>query len=201
MPSPPGSIRSAWYKWKMLRLPWRKRWLIGFDLSGNTFWEFKDSMSSNRLRRIAKYSRRTHYGDVNVSPQWMQWLRHTRFDPPSLVEQQADQIRQEQIKVLAAAADERWASKPSVLDPPEKQQPIQMLTSRDPVGSVGPTAPPPIEGVQTGVDSQVEINNAFKGKQTGKDTKESSWKKNPRSGPSEDWQPESWTPAPARRRA
>jgi NADH dehydrogenase [ubiquinone] 1 alpha subcomplex assembly factor 2 len=29
MPLTPGSIRRVWYKWKMLRLPWRKRWLIG----------------------------------------------------------------------------------------------------------------------------------------------------------------------------
>ena len=131
----------------------------------------------------------------------MQWLRHTRFDPPSLAEQQADQIRQERIKILAAAADKRWASKPSVLDPPEKQQPIQMLTSRDPAGSVGQTAPTSSKGAPCNVSGQADIDNAIKGKQTGKDMKESPWKKTPRGGPSEDWQPESWTPAPAQKRA
>jgi hypothetical protein len=39
----------------------------GFDLQGNTFWEFKDTLHAMRNRRIAKYSRKTHYGDVNVS--------------------------------------------------------------------------------------------------------------------------------------
>jgi hypothetical protein len=51
----------------MLRFPWRKRWLVGFDLEGNTFWEFKDALHALRNRRIAKYHRSTHYGDVNVS--------------------------------------------------------------------------------------------------------------------------------------
>lgn len=39
----------------------------GFDLQGNTFWEFKDALHALRNRRIAKYSRSTHYGDVKVS--------------------------------------------------------------------------------------------------------------------------------------
>ncbi|KAJ5020632.1 hypothetical protein J3E73DRAFT_360222 [Bipolaris maydis] len=81
MAGAPGPIRRAWYQWKMQRFPWRKKWLVGFDLHGNTFWEFKDALHSLRNRRIAKYSRSTHYGDVQISPSWMQWLRHTRFDP------------------------------------------------------------------------------------------------------------------------
>jgi len=39
----------------------------GFDLQGNTFWEFKDALHALRNRRIAKYSRSTHYGDVQIS--------------------------------------------------------------------------------------------------------------------------------------
>ncbi|KAF3006519.1 hypothetical protein E8E13_005213 [Curvularia kusanoi] len=136
MAKAPGPIKRAWYEWKMLRFPWRKRWLVGFDLQGNTFWEFKDALHSMRNRRIAKYSRSTHYGDVNISPGWMQWLRHTRFEPPTIQEQQAEVQRQANIKLLAARADERWAAKPSALDAPDKQQPIQMLESRDPKSGV-----------------------------------------------------------------
>jgi NADH dehydrogenase [ubiquinone] 1 alpha subcomplex assembly factor 2 len=66
----------------------------------------------------------------------MQWLRHTRFEPPTVQEQQAELQRQQNIKLLAARADERWASKPSALDAPDKQQPIQMLESRDPKSGV-----------------------------------------------------------------
>ena len=47
---------------------------------------------------------------------WIQWLRHTRHEPPSINEQQLDEIRQAQMKELAARADARWAAKPSALD-------------------------------------------------------------------------------------
>ena len=66
----------------------------------------------------------------------MQWLRHTRFEPPTIQEQQQELQRQANIKLLAARADARWAAKPSALDAPDKQQPIQMLESRDPKSDV-----------------------------------------------------------------
>lgn len=85
----PGPIRRLWYSWKMMQLPWRRRWLVGmsrcsesspaqqsltgpgFDLEGNTYWEFKDALHSHRNRRIVKYGRRTHYGDVAVPRQYL----------------------------------------------------------------------------------------------------------------------------------
>lgn len=51
---------------------------------------------------------------------WIQWLRHTRYEAPTINEQQLDEIRQTKIKQLAAQADARWASKPSYLDAPSK---------------------------------------------------------------------------------
>lgn len=78
---------------------------------GNTFWEFKDQLNAERLRRTVRYSRKTHYADVQVSPQWHQWLRHTRWEPPTLQEQAADVARQTQLKHNARLADERWAAK------------------------------------------------------------------------------------------
>jgi NADH dehydrogenase [ubiquinone] 1 alpha subcomplex assembly factor 2 len=29
MAKAPGPFKKAWYEWKMLRFPWRKRWLVG----------------------------------------------------------------------------------------------------------------------------------------------------------------------------
>lgn len=189
-----------------MKLPWRKRWLVGFDLSGNTFWEFKDTLNSNRFRRIVKYSRQTHFSDVNVTPQWTQWLRHTRFDPPSLAEQRADVVRQENIKVLAAAADARWASKPSMLDPPDKQQPAQMLTSRDPSTGVAQTGAVDTSNINVQERSPKIVGDASRGNTSANympesEPKDSPWKKATRGGPSEDWQPQSWTPSPTRKRA
>ncbi|KXX80482.1 NADH-ubiquinone oxidoreductase assembly factor N7BML [Madurella mycetomatis] len=130
---PISPLLQAWYKWKMLRLPWRRQFLVGLDLHGNTYWEFLDrgsplppSTTSTptgsatdaapvRWRRIVRYPRGTHHDAVNVSPAWHQWLRHTRAVPPSLAEQRADVARQERIKVLAAEADARWEAKPRLV--------------------------------------------------------------------------------------
>jgi NADH dehydrogenase [ubiquinone] 1 alpha subcomplex assembly factor 2 len=71
------------------------------------------------MRRIVQYPASTHYSDIKISPQWHQWLRHTRPDPPSITEQSQDIIRQQNLKILAAEADARWAAKPSLLDSPE----------------------------------------------------------------------------------
>ena len=105
------------------------------DLSGVTFWEFKDPLNPVRPRRIAQQTRRKHYADMQVSPAWHQWLRHTRLDAPSTEEQQADVQRQLQLKQLAQLADERWASKASYLDAPkETAQPAPATVARDPGG-------------------------------------------------------------------
>ncbi|KAH8816291.1 hypothetical protein F5884DRAFT_775662 [Xylogone sp. PMI_703] len=122
MPVQPSSIRRAWFKWKALRLPWRKKFLVGFDLQGNTFWEFRDVLSQEpqRMRRIAQFPSSVPYSDISISPQWHQWLRYTRQSPPSLNEQSNDITRLETLKVLAAEADRRWAAKPRLLDHPEQ---------------------------------------------------------------------------------
>ena len=107
----------------------------GLDLNGNTFWEFRDSLSSHkhRMRRIVQYSSSTHYSEIKISPQWHQWLRHTRPYPPSLTEQSQDVIRQQNLKLLAAEADARWAAKPSFLDSPgqPRGQPLPALQGTD----------------------------------------------------------------------
>lgn len=41
--------------------------IAGFDLAGNTFWEFKDALNANRLRRIVHYNRNAHHADIKIS--------------------------------------------------------------------------------------------------------------------------------------
>lgn len=110
------------------------------------------------------------------------------------------------MKVLAAQADARWASQPSALDPPDVQQPMQMLQSRDPemgiaaqdVQERSPASPllqdkaaEPQEGI---VQPQVQ-------KSVKKEPKNSPWKQAQQSSPGEAWQPQGWSPAPAKRNA
>ncbi|EEH07317.1 conserved hypothetical protein [Histoplasma capsulatum G186AR] len=195
-------INSLWFKWKSLKLPWRKTFLAGKDLAGNTFWEFKDTLNSRRLRRIVKYNPKTHLADVQVShpeihisptdlpltimasvAQWHQWLRYARQDAPTIQEQQNELLRQERIKHLAKLADERWASKPSFLDRPQGQHPDPAIQCSHELHPPPATQPDKSLG-----DEEPEL------KDQGKKTK-SPWARNT-GGPSEGWQPESWKPAP-----
>lgn len=155
----------------------------------------------------------------------MQWLRHTRFDPPSLAEQRQDMVRQERMKMLASQADARWASKPSALDAPDKQQPMQMLQSRDPDSGVtqmnadqevrDKAAPPRTMKEQevkpqpaaeepapnqmprdSPVPTSTEDVPAPPKKRKPKEPKDSPWGQ---ADAPKDWQPQGWSPAPARR--
>ncbi|KAH8684823.1 hypothetical protein BGZ60DRAFT_467158 [Tricladium varicosporioides] len=203
---PAGPIRKAWYRWKTAKwVPWRKRFLVGLDLQGNTFWEFKDTLSSkqHRMRRIVQYPSGTHHSDLKISPQWHQWLRHTRQDPPSLTEQSQDLVRQERLKILVAQADARWAAKPSVLDVPSyaRGQPVPALgnaqTSQSMTGNAVKAVPEDIEvakHMQQSNRTRHPFNEQTEERRpantVGKE-KEDPWKK-VRGGPTEEWKPQSW---------
>ncbi|KAF2482764.1 hypothetical protein BDY17DRAFT_252174 [Neohortaea acidophila] len=191
MSSGPGSLRQLWFRWKALNLPWRRQFLVGFDLAGNTFWQFKDAINANRLRRIVKFSRKTHHADVKISPQWYQWLHHTREAAPTIQEQQYEVSRQHMMKQLAAEADERWKSKPSYLDPPSRQQPVPAVASPE---SASPPQPEQEVNAAVGKDK----GKAPAGKPAGKEP--GPWDRAQRGAPSEKWQPASWTPGIAQRR-
>jgi NADH dehydrogenase [ubiquinone] 1 alpha subcomplex assembly factor 2 len=143
-----------------------------------------------------------------------------------MTEQHQDLMRQERMKMLASQADARWASKPSALDAPDKQQPMQMLKSRDPDSGVGQTnsdqeirdraEPPRTLGEQEAKPQPVvedpEIAHEMPRhppvpvaddapatqprKKTRKEPKDSPWKQ---AETTKDWQPQGWSPAPTRR--
>ncbi|SMR50976.1 unnamed protein product [Zymoseptoria tritici ST99CH_1A5] len=226
-PASPSLVTRVWHTWKSLNLPWRKQFLKGSDLSGNTFWEFRDALNANRMRRIVKHAKGRHvsYSDVKISPQWHQWLRHTRDEPPTLPEQHAEIARQGRMRQLAAEADERWKSVPSFLDKPrtaaapqlesssqsvqQPESPFQSptLTPDRPtlpeVGSSEETRTEPIS--PTGGKPEEEVTGekkkdaySFKPK---KARKENPFDKAlPKGNAGENWQPEGWTPGVAPRR-
>ena len=108
--------------------------------------------------------------------QWHQWLRYTRPLPPTILEQQADFVRQRELKYLVQAADKRWAAKPSVLDKP------RMETLQAGGGTQD-------NGIRAGGADSVEE----------KVTEESETQKNSpwsvkQGNPGEGWQPEAWAP-------
>lgn len=114
------------------------------------------------------------------------------------------------MKQLAAQADERWKSTPSYLDAPKQQQPAPPMGVKETekptneqveIGDIG--------GVRSAVGGQQEVANASgagevqevgREKRKPRDREENPWKKAERGAPSENWQPESWTPGVAQRR-
>ncbi|KAF4967373.1 hypothetical protein FZEAL_10540 [Fusarium zealandicum] len=185
-----GPISRAWYKWKALRLPWRKRFLVGFDLQGNTYWEFRltrGTEGNERWRRIVNYPRSTHLSSVKVSPQWHQWLRHTRDEPPTVDEQHGDVARRARMKKLAAEADARWEAKPRVMDAPEAA-PAPLLASAK--------AGPPKQDVGQEQQAPASAEKA----QDEVEKKDDPWAKAKTRGPGESWQPAAWDPTAVKKR-
>ncbi|BCS20691.1 uncharacterized protein APUU_21123A [Aspergillus puulaauensis] len=180
-------INSLWFKWKSLRLPWRRSFLVGQDLVGNTFWEFRDKLNAGRFRRILKPRPRTHYGDVEVSPQWHQWLRYVRSEPPSIKEQQDDVLRRQRIMLLAEMQNKRWEAEQSQLDAPATQQPRPATRTSEPTlntsDATGKESGPRADGQTPNKTPTAKEDPFFKLKDA----------------PGEKWQPDSWTPNPAKR--
>lgn len=93
-------------------IPFRKRFFCGYDLHGNTYWEFTVDGNMQRLRRkMEPFEKLIFDADYfgTVPPQWIQWLRRTREHAPTVHELLADQSRQAQIKILAQHAELKWA--------------------------------------------------------------------------------------------
>ena len=165
------------------------------DLAGNKYWFFRPTLSA-RPRRIMQNNPRIPYSDINIPPQWHQWLRYTRPEPPSLLELQHDVQRQANLKRLARAADERWAAKPSVLDKPRRDNQELAIGDGDIKGTVGQQGET-AEG--RGLDP-VERQEAIETKRQegGAKGKENPW--TVRQGKAgEDWKPEAWSPGPINR--
>lgn len=168
----------------------------GYDLQGNTYWEFRLTRGlegNERWRRIVNYPRSAHYSSVKVSPQWHQWLRHTRQDPPTLEEQQGDVVRQARMKKLAAEADARWEAKPRVMEAPETEAaPAPLLSS----SSTQAGGRPPRQGV--GRERQADPAGA-KEVEDETETSDDPWAKAKARGPGENWQPTAWNPTATRK--
>ena len=165
------------------------------DLAGNKYWFFRPT-SNARPRRIMENNPRIPYSDIQIPPQWHQWLRYTRPDPPSIPELQYDVQRQENLKQLVRAADERWAAKPSVLDKPRRGNQELAVGDGEMRGTVGQKGE---TGEGRGID-EIERQEAIEMKKMegGEKGKEDPWKvRRGKSG--EDWKPEAWSPGRAGR--
>lgn len=121
---------TAWQRlvlrWKMLRLPWRRRVFTGTDMLGNLYWEVYNPASPRRPRRIVDTREKTLMAGMDLHPEWIAWLRYRRYDAPTLEELHADLRRQQLLQVNAKALDAKWSRERERLQEmpkPEAEQP------------------------------------------------------------------------------
>lgn len=140
-------FRQAYLRWCALRnVPFRKKFFVGYDLDGNTYWEFYNENNPLRPRRIVEYRETLgNWVDYKMPPQWMQWLRFTRPHYPTLEELHADKVRQEVLKLKVKAAEERWKSIPLKErgTPLSAHDVLQQYQSQATVAAPQPTMAPP----------------------------------------------------------
>lgn len=98
-----------YYYFRSLRLPLRRRFFAGQDLSGNTYWEVHregegegegegragERRRGSRPRRMVSFcgNMREKMAEGVQSPQWSQWLRGLRGEAPSVEELLLDERR------------------------------------------------------------------------------------------------------------
>ncbi|KAJ6257300.1 hypothetical protein Dda_8189 [Drechslerella dactyloides] len=210
---PTTPLKRLYYRWKALRLPWRKRYFVGMDLDGNTFWEFRQALVAGRPRRIMDFRGGRHtlvnYAEMVVDPQWHQWLRATRLEPPSIEELQADVLRRQVILERARLADERWARGNSVLDRPRESEVERLRASADATAASSGTATATSTaavatstadaGVETGAGARQAVRDTTVEEMEARlaverEAREGGERKGWASGPSEEFQPAAWTP-------
>ncbi|KAI9458571.1 hypothetical protein BJY52DRAFT_1212084 [Lactarius psammicola] len=182
---------------------YRPRYLVGRDLEGNRFFEYPslsdDPLRTRRRVQYRVYEDMWHYiGGTRRLPgsfQWVSWLSHTRPDPPSLEELQADLERQRRVlhnvAVLQARDRDERARISAVQAPSVTESPPLPTTENLPMGqrhentqSVEAPEPPP-------------YSSHSKPKQASHPSPVSEL---PPIGKDRDWQPEAWTPQTTRRR-
>ncbi|KAL9934906.1 hypothetical protein V8E36_005982 [Tilletia maclaganii] len=107
----------------------RARYLAGYDLNGNSFYELPSRSGSKDPRhtyRIIDWKEKRHaseYDQSLIPAQWVAWLRHTRREAPTIEELQQDAeriIRVRHNAKLIAERDAAWRA--SLLQAPPEDE-------------------------------------------------------------------------------
>lgn len=130
-----------WHRWRALRnVPFRRKWFVGYDLEGNSYWELTDHNNPTRLRRKVSLDKPYfHFSDFKPHPMWMQWMQFTRPEPPSLEDLRADAQRQMRLRQLSREAETKWRTVPLKSASAKQQDPrIESSWSGERSSSVQP---------------------------------------------------------------
>ncbi|CAG8688386.1 8602_t:CDS:2 [Cetraspora pellucida] len=96
--------------WKQTRFPWRQQAFVGSDLSGNDYYESYRLINGRKKRTVEMKEKKPlgEYNSDSLPVQWQSWLRHTRFEPPTIEEIIMANKRRELIIQRAKALDKDW---------------------------------------------------------------------------------------------
>jgi NADH:ubiquinone oxidoreductase subunit len=91
----------------MNRVSWAlfKRETVGFDAKGNKYYRLLDKTVDGEIieRRMVKYS--GDWDPAEIGPEWLQWLRKVRAEPPTSIEMQAGETSRQAHRDRADMAD------------------------------------------------------------------------------------------------
>ncbi|KAL7417686.1 hypothetical protein BDY24DRAFT_375742 [Mrakia frigida] len=195
---------------------------VGYDLEGNRFYE---NPGQERAKRTVQYAESSpeeqfHHSDVTdgtrgLPVQWQAWMRHTRKNPPTTEELQADlqrrqtlaqkvQIleakdREEQLRQRATAAASRIPhSPPPPSLKPQISQPSPQHQQTPETQPTPETDPLRLESQRALKEEEARRVKVGAGRGTGPESV-----RNPLGSGGEtggDWRPEGWKPAVGKRR-
>ncbi|THH11405.1 hypothetical protein EW146_g8050 [Bondarzewia mesenterica] len=177
---------------------------------GNRFYEFPSTSNApttdlsdlRRTKRRVEYKGHgdmwTYVGNAKRLPvQWTAWMSHTRQDPPSIEELQADLMRQQRVLQKAAIIEAR-----------DREELERIAAASAPPAEISPSitasasadTPSPIDISQPqGSSSATARTNVTDISQKQHDDARSKASDLPMPGRDSDWQPEAWNPQAVRR--
>ncbi|EKV07111.1 hypothetical protein PDIG_73850 [Penicillium digitatum PHI26] len=208
-------VNSLWFKWKKLRLPWRKSFLVGEDLAGNTFWEFKDVMNAARFRRIVRFDPKTHYSDVKVTREYRQKMQARSWTTYLYSGTKGYETLESQLTYYLNAAQWHQWLRHVREHPPSIQEQEQDLVRQAQIKKLARLAderwaskasfldkPKTQQQPPTTQINEATLNQLIKPAPAPAEPKtqkvENPWTKEKKANPGEEWQPEAWSPSSKR---
>ncbi|CAI2162946.1 13826_t:CDS:2 [Funneliformis geosporum] len=96
--------------WKHIRFPWRSIVYVGSDNIGNEYFESTKKINGRTKRMVELKVKKelVDYSGDEIPVQWGSWLRHTRYDPPTIEEIVLANKRRELIIERAKKLDQEY---------------------------------------------------------------------------------------------
>lgn len=103
------------------RVPFRRKWLRGYDLEGNKYFERMNPLRPGTYKRLVQFRKKqASLVDYEVPSQWNSWLRYIRLEAPTVEELELDRQRMAMLEERARQANEKWKEVP--LSPVERRR-------------------------------------------------------------------------------